>query len=233
MKRKIDEFLRKYGSKAQVRVGYGLTECTAATCLTLPQELRENCIGIPFPDTEFKIVKIGTHKEVLPNVDGEICISGPTVMLGYLNDTKETMQTLRKHDDGKLWLHTGDIGYKDFEGMIFFRQRLKRMIISSGYNIYPSYIESVLDKHPAVQTSVVIGIDHPYKVQVAKAYIVLKEGYKPNNETLNSIKDYCKKNIAKYSLPYEYEFRDNIPKTKIGKVAFRELENEAKEKSLN
>lgn len=230
LKRKIDEFLRKYGSKAQVRVGYGLTECTAATCLTLPQELREGCIGIPFPDTEFKIVKIGTHKEVLPNVDGEICITGPTVMLGYLNDTKETMQTLRKHDDGKLWLHTGDIGYKDFEGMIFFRQRLKRMIISSGYNIYPSYIESVLDKHPAVQTSVVIGIDHPYKVQVAKAYIVLNEGYKPNNETLNSIKDYCKKNIAKYSLPYEYEFRDNIPKTKIGKVAFKELENEAKEK---
>ena len=117
-------------------------------------------------DIDCKIVKVGTHSEVLPNVDGEICFSGPTVMIGYMNDTKETMQTLRKHEDGKIWLHTGDMGYKDNEGMVFFRQRLKRIIISSGYNLYPSYIESVIDKHPAVNASVVIGIDHPYKVQV-------------------------------------------------------------------
>ena len=231
LKQRIDDFLKKYGSSAQVRVGYGLTESTAATCLTIPTELRDHCIGIPFPDMECKIVKIGTHNEVLPNVDGEICFSGPTVMLGYLNDIKETTQTLRKHDDEKIWLHTGDIGYKDSEGMVFFHQRLKRMIISSGYNIYPSYIESILDKHPAVNTSTVIGIPHPYKVQVAKAFIVLNEGYKPNNETLNSIKEYCAKNIAKYSLPYEYEFREFIPKTKIGKVAFSELEEEEKKKN--
>lgn len=233
LKRRIDAFLNKYGSHAKVRVGYGLTECTAATCLTIPNELREHCIGIPFPDMECKIVKIGTHDEAAPNVDGEICFTGPTVMLGYVNETKETMQALRKHKDGKTWLHTGDIGYMDEEGMLFFTQRLKRIIISSGYNIYPSYIESILDKHPAVNVSTVIGIDHPYKVQVAKAFIVLNEGYKPNNETLNSIKEYCEKNIAKYSLPYEYEFRTNIPKTKIGKVAFSELEKEEKEKKNN
>lgn len=230
LKSRIDDFLSRHGSSAKVRVGYGLTECTAATCLTIPTEMRDHCIGIPFPDIECKIVKVGTHSEVLPNVDGEICFSGPTVMIGYINDTKETMQTLRKHDDGKIWLHTGDIGYKDNEGMVFFRQRLKRIIISSGYNLYPSYIESIIDKHPAVNASVVIGIDHPYKVQVAKAFIVLNEGYKPNNETLNSIKAFCEKSIAKYSLPYEYEFRDNIPKTKIGKVDFSELEKEEKKK---
>ena len=162
--------------------------------------------------------------------DGEICFSGPTVMLGYVNDTKETMQTIRTHDDKKQWLHTGDIGHMDEEGMVFFTQRLKRMIISSGYNIYPSYIENVIDRHPAVNFSTVIGIDHPYKVQVAKAFIVLNEGYKPNNETLNSIKEHCAKNIAKYSLPYEYEFRDSIPKTKIGKIAFNELIKEEKAK---
>ena len=228
LKKRIDAFLKKHGSNAKVRVGYGLTECTAATCLTIPTELRDHCIGIPFPDMQCKIVKIGTHDEVEPNIDGEICFTGPTVMLGYVNNTKETMQTLRRHKDGKVWLHTGDIGYKDEEGMVFFQQRLKRMIISSGYNLYPSYIESVIDKHPAVNFSTVIGIDHPYKVQVAKAYIVLNEGYKPNNETLESIKKHCEKNIAKYSLPYEYEFRDSIPKTKIGKIAFAELEKENK-----
>ena len=233
LKRRIDAFLKKYGSNAKIRVGYGLTECTAANCLTIPNELRLGCIGIPFPDMECKIVKVGTHNEAEPNEDGELCFSGPTVMLGYINETKETMQTLRTHDDKKLWLHTGDIGYKDEEGMVFFQQRLKRMIISSGYNIYPSYIESVIDKHPAVNFSTVIGIDHPYKVQVAKAFIVLNEGYKPNNETLNSIKEHCAKNIAKYSLPYEYEFRDSIPKTKIGKIAFNELIKEENEKKKN
>ena len=233
LKRRIDAFLKKYGSNAKIRVGYGLTECTAANCLTVPTELRDGCIGIPFPDMECKVVKVGTHIEAAPNEDGELCFSGPTVMLGYVNETKETMQTLRVHDDGKTWLHTGDIGYKDEEGMVFFQQRLKRMIISSGYNIYPSYIESVIDRHPAVNFSTVIGIDHPYKVQVAKAFIVLNEGYKPNNETLNSIKEHCEKNIAKYSLPYEYEFRDSIPKTKIGKIAFNELIKEEKEKKKN
>lgn len=230
LKKRIDAFLKKHGSSAKVRVGYGLTECTAANCLTTPNELRDGCIGIPFPDMECKIVKVGTHIEAKPNEVGEICFSGPTVMLGYVNDTKETMQTIRMHDDKKMWLHTGDAGYKDEEGMIFFKQRLKRMIISSGYNIYPSYIESVIDRHPAVNFSTVIGIDHPYKIQVAKAFIVLNEGYKPNNETLNSIKQHCEKNIAKYSLPYEYEFRTSIPKTRIGKIAFNELIKEEKNK---
>ena len=232
LKRRIDAYLKRNGSNAKVRVGYGLTESTAATCLTIPTELRDGCIGIPFPDMEAKIVKVGTHNEAEPMEEGEICFSGPTVMLGYVNETKETMQTLRRHDDKKIWLHTGDIGYKDEEGMVFFKQRLKRMIISSGYNIYPSYIESVLDRHPAVNFSTVIGIPHPYKVQVAKAFIVLNEGYKPNNETLNSIKEYCTKNIAKYSLPYEYEFRESIPKTKIGKIAFNELIEEEKKKTV-
>ena len=233
LKRRIDAFLKKYGSNAKIRVGYGLTECTAANCLTISNELRDGCIGIPFPDMVCKVVKVGTHIEADPNEDGELCFSGPTIMLGYVNETKETMQTLRVHDDKKTWLHTGDIGYKDEEGMVFFQQRLKRIIISSGYNIYPSYIESVIDKHPAVNFSTVIGIDHPHKVQVAKAFIVLNEGYKPNNETLSSIKAHCAKNIAKYSLPYEYEFRDSIPKTKIGKIAFNELIKEEKEKKKN
>ena len=231
LKKQIDDFLEAHESTARVRVGYGLTEVTSACCLSLPHEMRENCIGIPFPDMQIKIVKVGTHEEVPRGIDGEICVNGPTVMLGYLNEEKETMQTLRMHDDGKVWLHTGDIGHIDEEGMVYFEQRLKRMIVSSGYNIYPSQIENVLDKHEAVLFSTVIGIPHPYNDEVAKAFIVLKEGYKPNNETLKSIKEHCAKNIAKYALPYEYEFRDSLPKTTIGKVAYQELINEEKKKN--
>ncbi len=230
LKRKVDAFLYERGSLAKVRVGYGLTESSSACCLSLRDEMREHCIGIPFPDMHFKIVKIGTHEEVPRGVDGEICINGPTVMLGYLNDVEETMQTLRTHEDGLLWLHTGDIGHMDEEGFVFFEQRLKRMIVSSGYNIYPSQIEDVLDKHEAVAFSTVIGIPHPYKVEVAKAFIVLNPGFKPNNDTLKSIKEYCAKNISKYALPYEYEFRDDLPKTLVGKVAYKELEEQEKNK---
>ena len=228
LKNEIDKFLREHGSKAEVRPGYGLTESSAATCLSPTGRYREGTIGIPFPDTYFKIVKIGTHDEAEYNTDGEICISGPTVMMGYVNNEKETIQTLRVHDDGMLWLHTGDIGSMDEDGYIYFKQRLKRMIVSSGYNIYPSQIEKIISEHEDVLTCTVIGIDHPYKVQVAKAYIVLKDGIEPTKEVKESIKEYCERNIAKYSLPYEYEYRSSLPTTLVGKVAYRELEKENK-----
>ena len=197
LKNEIDKFLHEHGSKAEVRPGYGLTESSAATCLSPTGRYREGTIGIPFPDTYFKIVKIGTHDEAEYNTDGEICISGPTVMMGYVNNEKETIQTLRVHDDGILWLHTGDIGSMDEDGYIYFKQRLKRMIVSSGYNIYPSQIEKIISEHEDVLTCTVIGIDHPYKVQVAKAYIVLKDGIEPTKEVKESIKEYCERNIGK------------------------------------
>jgi long-chain acyl-CoA synthetase len=192
---------------------------------------KESSIGLPFPDTTYKIVGIGTTEQMPLMEEGEICINGPTVMMGYVDDPKETIQTLKTHKDGKVWLHTGDIGYMDKDGFVYFRQRLKRVIISSGYNIYPTYIENVINSHEAVLTSTVIGIDHPYKVQVAKAFIVLKDGIKPTKEIEKSIKEHCEKNIAKYSMPYKFEFRTSLPKTLVGKVAYRELEKEEQEKS--
>ena len=110
LKEKIDTFLKEHGSEAEVRVGYGLTEASAATCLTPSGGYKEGSIGIPFPDTYYKIVRIGTHEECPYGEDGEICISGPTVMQGYLNNLEETIQTLRTHEDGRVWLHTGDVG---------------------------------------------------------------------------------------------------------------------------
>ena len=156
--------------------------------------------------------------------------SGPLVMMGYLNDDAETMQALRYHEDGRLWLHTGDVGYLGEDGLIYFSQRIKRIIVSSGYNVYPTYLESIINTHEAVLTSTVIGIPHPYKGQVAKAFVVLKDGYKDKGKIEKEIREIMQKNVAKYSLPYEYEFRDKLPKTLVGKVAFKELENEEREK---
>lgn len=228
LKDKVDTYFREHGSNAEIRVGYGLTEASAAICVTPTGEYRESSIGVPFPDTYIKVVRVGTHDEVPYGEDGEICISGPTVMMGYLNNLEETIQTLQIHEDGRTWLHTGDVGSMDKDGFVYFKQRVKRIIISNGYNLYPSYIETIINSHPDVFTSTVIGIPHPKKVQVAKAYIVLKDGVKPSKDVEKSIRLHCEKNLARYSLPAVYEFRESLPKTLVGKVAYRELEKESK-----
>lgn len=228
LKNKVDTYFREHGSNAEIRVGYGLTEASAAICVTPTGEYRESSIGVPFPDTYIKVVRVGTHDEVPYGEDGEICISGLTVMMGYLNNLEETIQTLQIHEDGRTWLHTGDVGSMDKDGFVYFKQRVKRIIISNGYNLYPSYIETIINSHPDVFTSTVIGIPHPKKVQVAKAYIVLKDGVKPSKDVEKSIRLHCEKNLARYSLPAVYEFRESLPKTLVGKVAYRELEKESK-----
>lgn len=228
LKNKVDTYFREHGSNAEIRVGYGLTEASAAICVTPTGEYRESSIGVPFPDTYIKVVRVGTHDEVPYGEDGEICISGPTVMMGYLNNLEETIQTLQIHEDGRTWLHTGDVGSMDKDGFVYFKQRVKRIIISNGYNLYPSYIETIINSHPDVFTSTVIGIPHSKKVQVAKAYIVLKDGVKPSKDVEKSIRLHCEKNLARYSLPAVYEFRESLPKTLVGKVAYRELEKESK-----
>ncbi len=232
LKKKVDAFLKDGGAKIQVREGYGTTECVTASCLTPIDYYREGSIGIPFPDTFYKIVVPNTNEEAAVGEMGEICISGPTLMKEYINNPKETSQTLRVHDDGKTYLHTGDLGYMDEDGFIYFVQRLKRMIVTSGYNVYPSQIENVIDSHEAVMFSTVIGVKDDYRMQRVKAFVVLKPGFSPNDEIKESIRVHCEKNIAKYALPREYEYRDSLPKTLVGKVAYRELEREEEEKLL-
>ena len=151
-------------------------------------------------------------------------------MLGYLNNPEETAQTLRVHEDGATWLHTGDLGIMDKDGFIYFKQRLKRMIITSGYNVYPSQLENIIDAHPAVHMSCVIGVKDSYKMQKIKAFVVLKNGYVASEDIRQQLYDYCKKNIAKYAMPYEIEFRDSLPKTLVGKIAYTVLEKETEEK---
>lgn len=226
MFKRLNEFLDEHGARVKVLQGYGMTESLAATAVSHGDAYREGSIGIPFPGNYFKMVYPGTQDEVPIGEDGEICVCGPTVMLGYLNNEKETNEVLQIHKDKRLWLHTGDIGCMDEDGIIYFKQRLKRMIISSGYNVYPQHIENVIEEHEAVLNCSVIGIPHPYKVEVAKAYIVLKDEYKAKRSVKKSIEDHCKKNLAKYSIPAEYEYREALPKTLIGKINYRELEKE-------
>ena len=227
---KVNKYLKDHGSNAKIRVGYGLTEGSGAVCLSPEDAFNDGIIGVPMPDTDMKIVKSNTYERAAVGEEGEICISGPLTMMGYLNDEAETAQTLRVHPDGKLWVHTGDLGILKEDGLFYFAQRLKRMIISSGYNIYPTHLESIINSHEAVLTSIVIGVDHPYKGQVPKAFIVLKPGYKPGKRIEKEIRELLERNIPIYALPASYEFRDELPKTLVGKVAFKKLENEEKAK---
>ena len=222
---RINDFLLSHGSKVKVSQGYGMTEALAAVALSFGDAYRDGSIGIPFPGNYIKIVKPGTQDEVSYGEDGEICVSGPTVMLGYLDNEKETNEMLQKHNDGMIWLHTGDIGMMNENGIIYYKQRLKRMIISSGYNVYPSYIEKVIEEHPAVLNCSVIGVPHPYKVEVPKAYIVLKDGYSPIS-VKSSIKEHCKKNLAVYSIPHEFVYRKSLPHTLMGKIDFKKLQED-------
>lgn len=230
LKKRFDRFLKAHGAHVVVREGYGTTECVTASCLTPVHLEKEGSIGLPFPDTYYKIVKVGTCDEVPYGQEGEICIAGPTVMMEYINNPQETASTLKDHGDGLTWLHTGDLGMMDEDGFVYFRQRIKRMIVTSGYNVYPSQIENVLDAHDYVHMSCVIGVPDPLKIQKVVAFVVLKPGVKPTDETREAILKYCEKHIAKYAIPRKLEFRTMLPKTLVGKVAYRELEEEMKKK---
>lgn len=233
LKKRFDKFLFDHKASIQVREGYGLTECVTASCLTPYHQSREGSIGIPFPDTYYKIVEPGTQNEVPYGTDGEICLAGPTVMMGYLHHPDETAQTLQKHADGMTWVHTGDLGYMDQDGFVYFKQRIKRMIVTSGYNVYPSQMENIFDAHEMVQMSCVIGVPDALKIQKVKAFIMLKPGVPANEETKQTLMAYAKKNVAKYALPYDIEFRAELPKTLVGKVAYRVLEEEELAKLQN
>lgn len=234
LKKKLDKFLYDHNAKIQVREGYGTTESVTASCLTPPRMHKEGSIGIPLADMYFKIVEPGTDKELPLDTEGEILMAGPTIMLGYMDMPEETAATIRTHTDGLHWLYTGDLGTMDKDGFIHFKGRAKRMIISSGYNIYPAQIENIFDAHEKVHMSCAIGVPDDYKMERVKVFVMLKAGVRPSDEVKEELLAYAKKHIAKYAMPREIEFRDELPKTLVGKVAYRELEEEeAKKRAEN
>ena len=226
LKKKFDKFLYDHKAVIQVREGYGTTETVTACCLTPPHMFKEGSIGVPFPDTYIKIVEPGTDKELPYGEEGEILLAGPTVMMEYMKHPDETAQTLRVHEDGLKWVYTGDLGIMDEEGFIYFKGRAKRMIISSGYNVYPGQLENILDAHDMVQMSCVIGVPDPYKMQKVKAFVKLSPDVPADENTKQKLMEYCRKHIAKYAMPYDIEFKEDMPKTLVGKVAYRQLEEE-------
>lgn len=227
LKQKMDAFLKEHGAQIQIREGYGLTECVTASCLTPFSDYRKGSIGLPFADMSYCIVKPGTDDEVPRGEEGEIILTGPTVMLGYLDAPQETADALRILPDGRTWLYTGDLGHMDEDGYIYFHQRIKRMIITNGYNVYPGQLERVIDSHPDVSYSCVIGVKDPRRMKKIRAYIVLENGISPDQACKDRIMEYLRMHIAKYALPREIEFRAELPKTLVGKVAYRQLEEAA------
>ncbi|AWI13053.1 long-chain-fatty-acid--CoA ligase [Caldibacillus thermoamylovorans] len=204
--------------------GYGLTESSPVTHANLlwDGERVKGSIGLPWPDTLAEIRSVETGEPLPVGEIGELVVKGPQVMKGYWNRPEETQEVLK---DG--WLHTGDMGYMDEEGYFYIVDRKKDMIIASGYNIYPREIEEVLYEHPAVKEVVVAGVPDPYRGETVKAYIVLKEGTTVTEDELNK---FARKNLAAYKVPRKYEFRDELPKTTVGKILRRQLVEEEKRK---
>ena len=229
-KEKFEEICKNNGSDVQLREGYGLTETVTGICAMPLGEYREKSIGIPMSDMMMKVVEIGTSTEVSIGQEGELCIHGPAVMLGYLNKPEETKKTLKKHDDGKIWLHTGDIATMDKEGFFYFKLRLKRMIKSSGFNVYPAQVEDVLYNHPDVLEACVIGVPDEKQVQIVKAFVVLNDISKENPKLAEDIIKFCQENLLKWCCPREIEFSKQLPKTLVGKIDFKLLEEQEKEK---
>ncbi|MBR4720644.1 MAG: AMP-binding protein [Clostridia bacterium] len=221
---RFNDFLKNHKSNVKIREGYGTTETVNACCL-MPQHIfKAGSIGIPLPDMYIKIVKPDTDIELPYGEEGEILIAGPTVMQGYLNNAEETAKAMRIHADGLTWVYTGDLGVMDNEGFIYFHGRAKRMIISSGYNVYPLQIENILNAHKFVDSSCVIGVPDEYKMHRVKAFVRLKADVPKTEQTKEEIMAYCRKNIAKYAMPCEIEFLEELPKTLVGKVDYKKLE---------
>jgi long-chain acyl-CoA synthetase len=226
VKERFEAVVKERGGNVQLLEGYGLTEAVTGIMATPLNQYREGSVGIPFPDMLAKIVKTGTTEEAPIGEEGEICLNGPAVMLGYLDHPEETANTLRTHADGKIWLHTGDIGTMDADGFFYFRLRLKRMIKSSGMNVYPAQVEDVLYRHPDVLKACVIGVPDEKQVQCVKGFVVLKEPGKAGPEMEKALVAHCREHLIRWSCPREIEFRSDLPCTLVGKIAFNVLEVE-------
>ena len=227
LENKVNAFLSAHNSQVRICEGYGMTEGLAALSLSVNEAYESGTIGKALIGNEMCVVEPDTVNVLGTNQDGELCVSGPTVMIGYRNNEEETQKVLKKHSDGKIWLHTGDMASIDENGVVTYKLRIKRMIVSSGYNVYPTYIEKTIEELPEVSKCVAVAIPHSYKKEVAKAFIILEKGYSADSFTLDKIKKYCKKKLASYSVPYEFEFVKEFSKTPFGKIDYVKLKNQA------
>ena len=223
VKERFEKRVAERGGNVRLLEGYGLTEAVTAIMAMPLDEYREGSIGIPFPDMLAKICAPGTERSLPPGDEGEICVSGPAVMMGYLDDPEATCETLRRHADGRTWLHTGDIGRMDEDGFFYFVVRAKRMIKSSGFNVYPAQVEAVLHQHPMVVEACVVGVPDPSQIERVKAFVVAKDAAKADDGLARELIEFCRERLIKWSCPREIEFRAGLPRTRLGKIDYRAL----------
>lgn len=226
VKDRFDEIVRRQGGSTQLTEGYGLTEAVTGIMTTPLDGYREGSVGVPYPDMLAKVVKIGTVEEAPLGEEGELCVSGPAVMMGYLGQPEETAEVLKTHADGRIWLHTGDIFSMDEDGYFYFKLRLKRMIKSSGMNVYPVQVENVLRLHPEVRDACVIGIPDELQVERVKAFVILRDSSQASPEMGQTLIAHCQKHLIKWSCPRDVEFHESLPLTRVGKIAYTVLEQE-------
>ena len=219
----MEEFERRTGRP--LNEGYGLSETSPVTHSTPQLAFRKmGTVGLPFPDTDTKIVDVETGEHELPIGEvGELCVSGPQVMKGYWNKPEESANVLRTDEGGRIWFHTGDVARMDEDGYTSIVQRKKDMIIVDGFNVYPSDVESVLYAHPAVRLAAVIGIPDAYHGETVKACIALKPG---TSATSDEIIAHCREGLTEYKVPRQVEIRDTLPMSAVGKILYRVLRDE-------
>jgi long-chain acyl-CoA synthetase len=218
VRERFEQLVADRGGTVKLLEGYGLTEAVTAIMGMPLHEHRPGSIGIPFPDMLASIFEPGTTNELPPNEEGELCVSGPDVMLGYLDNPEATAEALRPHPDGRVWLHTGDIAKRDDDGFFYFTSRLKRMIKSSGFNVFPAQVEAVLYEHSAVVEACVIGIPDEAQGERVKAFVVASEPKSAGPELAEELIRYCRERLIKWSCPREIEFLEELPRTRVGKI---------------
>lgn len=227
LQNRINKQMKKGGSKAEIREAYGQTESVTGCCINPIIGNVMGSVGLPCPDIASKIVRIGTQEEVPAGEDGELCLSGPNLMLGYYQNPEATEKALQYHADGKLWLHTGDLFRKDEKGYLYFRQRMSRMIVCAGYNIYLSGIEDTLLTCSLVKNVCAVGIRDRILGSKVGIYVILNQPM-DHQAARQQIMAFCRENMADYALPHRIVFVDDFPLTRMGKTDYLALE-----KSIN
>ena len=234
----VNSFFETHHCPTKIIKGYGMTEICAAVCTTaLPECNRSGSVGIPFTHSVVSIFHPETGKELSYNESGEVCMQGPHVMLGYYKNEQETSHVLRKHPDGSVWLHSGDMGYMDEDGCLFIQGRIKSMIIrGDGFKVFPNLVEQTVMMCEDVYACAVIGADDPSFSQGQRpfVFVVRRDGYTGTDEVLKErLQKLCREELPEYALPMDYRFINVLPLTGIGKVDYLSLEKELESPSRN
>lgn len=232
LEQQANDYLKEHNCSSKITKGYGMTEVTGGVAGTVDENNHIGSVGIPFVKTTISVFEPDTEQELMYGQDGEVCITGPNTMIGYFNNLEATNNMLKKHKDGKIWVHTGDIGHINEDGSLFIVDRIKRMMIRyDGFKIFPSLIENVIGTHKAVDSCKVVAIADQEHSQgkLPKAHIVLKHQYKGKKEMIEEqIKLLCAQQLPEYVQPVDYKFRESLPLTSVGKIDYISLEKEDK-----